>query len=1122
MSCNKVSFYTLFFTHNVQRTEDGFVRFWVDRPANTLDTGSVYPHENYLFLTASAEQPTGRLVIRIPNARIRFDFSTSVPLDSATTLDGGSFPVRDYSLELESPIHPSSAEVQFYYRNVKQVQTYPKRYTFRNRREEEVYIHNIWWPGCTRPDDIVTYTEQRVRQVDWAQSTPLNQEEVPLVSGETIPFTFDAGLEFTPPLPTLSDELDDDPYVVNAISLNFSNLPTGDATVALEDAGLVYSSLSIANNPITLPSDRLDDNMSGTSLYKTGLSLISLVALKESSVLYRTIETLYDLWARVLQNITTETGEAAINPRGKGVLPIELNKEELFYSFPRASDSWSVSWFGLGLVKAIKFFKAGRPDERGHLPANLDLMLKHHAFYVAGLTDPASGVLKQGVTVDGLILSAPDFKAVPIAALFLSEYLTLQYDPFVHERAARLTQLSQTLSYADYTQYEEYDNAEDRVQLNLSLLLWEVQKAKPDSTIFDRLALDQFFDLIPNPELYGAVSLYINAQYNFKTGFPNFSTTAYIETNPDIFISEETPTRPPDLEICSWAILAKYQTPLVSQRPFDLKAYEAHAYQLFAYQLLVQMWPYGNKWTSEAADDYRRGTLGGLLYAQASLLHSWALTFQTLARGLSILDGNGICLDWWYESLGYKRGQLVQDIDLIQEILPRLEVASCSLPAIKRLLKDLYATRSIYIEECTAPPFYWLKGGVYNSSRFNSSNINHLDIALKAGNSIAHQNLGPGFIFPPGATDSGLQPGEGEVFRPWSDFYPQLTIQTFELCPGLLGEMQNASSAGVGLEVVLNNHHGNNEIKDSLFSIQEGLFLDLDQDDIVLEVSVIPDVVQQFCGDVITLTGVPSLPVESVLWEQTGGNPVTILSPTELTTFINRANVDGPFEFRITVTLLDLTASAIGTALTTPTTYLDSFGLARSPESVGQAYNFIVMPTDIEQGFRLTPGTVLTVGFLPPPINSQYVYEYALVRHNAGVYDVVSVTTPDDLKLPGLVFGQTWFVASRFRINGRFFETLSEIILFDTSTPNAYVDNFNAHFGLSTSDVSWSREGLEVLQFNADSDLTDFGSSNVDITYVRLPLEVTDQAGDSDLTDFGQSISDVSFVRLDLSGTTTG
>jgi len=1132
MSCSKRSYFSLFFTHTVQRTENGFVRYWADKPLNSTYAGGFYPHENYLFLTVSAEQPAGQLKIAAPTARVRFDFSTGVSLDSSITLDSASFPVADYSFVIPAPIKPSFCRVQFSYRGQAQEQEFPKVFSIRQGREESTYPHSLWWPGCPTPEVLVNYKEEALKLVDLSSGFTLDQEERPVLTGpNAVPgnmelFTWDDGFESQLETPVPSDTVDDYPYFLDAKAINISNLPEGDFTVSLEDATVVYSQFSIAPNSLALPSESLGSSMQGAPIAKVGLALIALCATGDSPVLYSTIDSLLRVWKDLLENTITVNNELFVNQQGRGILPEYLSKTPAYYAIPHPTSAYGAAWLGLGLIRACKFFKAGAPDQRGYLPEGLNLLLKHHAYYVAGLTNNSSGAVYQGVTTEGAVVAVEDLRATPICCMFLSEFLTLEYDSFIHHQAARLEQRTRSLYFSPYESFEEFDSVEEKLEILASLFLWHNQQTGSDlnARFYDNfLTLPNLIRSSENPLRYTALFSYAAAagDYYIELGSGYSAEDTLAELNPDLFVSANSPSDP-DLEVSSWMLLRKRRVRLVAGKSFSLKSEEAAAFQTYAYQLLLQMWPYGLRWMSEEAEDYKRGNLGSLLYAQASLTYGWALFYFTYLKSLSISDCQGAAVDWWYESLGQRRGYLVQDEDLRAELTLRLRAESSTLPAVLQHLSTLYATRDLYIVEASAPDFYWLKGTVYQSSRFNPANINHLDIVLKTGNSLVHSNSGPGFIFPPTA-DIEAGGSEVETFEPWSNYFPKLLIYTYTHCPGLLREAENLCSAGVGLEVALYHHHVSAELKDNFFSIQEGLFLDVDLENAVLFVDVTPALVEEYCGDILQLTAIPNLPPQTVVWEQIAGNPVTLLNPNDLVTFVDRSNVDGPFQFRVTVTFAELEASAVGTAYTTPTTIYSNVGLARSPENLGQAFNFVILPTNIDQGYQLELGAEFRIGFNPPSINTQYVLSYDLVRFNGGVYQTVSSSQGSLPELDGYVMGGTFFVRTNFVINGRPFSTLSEILPFNVDVPNTYVDNLNAPLGISVSTVNWVREGLENIQLFELSEAGSFGLSPSEPDFVRLPLEVENSEGESNTpVVLGLTPSEVEFVRQDLSGTTTG
>lgn len=784
-------FITLFFTHSVQILDStGLLKNWIDlsHPVSIKEPQS--PHNNFISLTLSDSYEIGSIELSSPSAYYPLTTSNADTLDSLFDVDTSStfYEVTNYNLKISMPILELKATSSYFRFQTEYLRSYPQK--------SSSYVENLFWVEPIDPQEISQYEGTLLLPFDTSRTISTDSTHfqlTPLVTESldtSVAFNFENS-QYN------SDQVNTTPFYVNPTHLHLTCIPYGDISVSYKSSNnSILSQFTLSPVPKYIPSSTLGRSMVLGNLEDISFGLLSLQFYRQDDILTGSLAAFVTIWGDYMSNIS-RSSTLSLNIDGLGPLPSILSKEQDYYLTLKESSLYSLSIFGLSLVSSIKYCQSQYIDSRLSLPEGLDILLVYHARYIAEHVDPMQGSVFYGhfLTSHEKVY---DHSVAPLIYLFLTEYLSLVYDPFIHRRAARLYLFLKNLYSQDLSGFISQLPSSTQLLFIAGSLQWAYYHP---SLLSDQnfLQLMSTADSILNPQEseYFPFFLYAFSRIKSQRTALTYPTDwkfsdYYSETNNSIY-APISDVANPTLKISSLGILVNEGIDFITDSLFRLYAEEALLQETLSYQAARQMWPFGYAWSSLEAELAKKGVIGQLLYAQASYSFSYALIYHLYADALDPQNAQGAALTYWFESLGQTRTFGLSDSYLKSQIPIRLSAESSTYSAVKSYLSTIYKTDDLHISQKIPKELVYRVSDTdhYTSVPLDLKNSEHIDIILKAGNSKFHSQ--PGFISRPNDLS------KPEPFIPWTDVFPNLQVYSYTNCPFLQEESNFISSIGIGL-----------------------------------------------------------------------------------------------------------------------------------------------------------------------------------------------------------------------------------------------------------------------------------------------------------------------------------
>jgi hypothetical protein len=812
------NFFTFFFTHSRQVFNNAGIYSWVDVLRPSLH--SVYPvqrSQNGLYLLVEEELPLGTLTVDAVDGLLYVDSSHEMTIDSITdTVDATAYPIDSYSFQIETPINPAAAIG--IYNFPQQSYTFNFPFTIDNQR----YL-NPWWTEPIERDKLDPRSDLVLETLTTDSiEFQTNSTEYEQFIGVPIEGTTDAEYRY------LVKEVDPNirdrhfcelPYT----SVNIENIPQAELRITLEVSNSIRSEI-YRKRPGRgyLPSAFLGEEMPGATLEQVAAGLLALVAQDEDELIYLVLQELIYIWGTLMGNLDQVDGVLSIRPEGLGVLPDYVWRSEFFdYSQTDLQRTTAqVAWLGIGVSEAVRHLRDRPKQFVQDLPTGIDLFLRHHAYHVASLVDPASGWPLSGFDALGVSLDTSDYEALMLSCVFLHSSLSIQYESFIHERAAITYLAAKAVIGVPESEVLASENTPKPVAY-LARLIWSLFYKNTDGLnevveIYTSLVLADGQIPYNIPAFLYVVSQFSASDLGWTDSYKELwqLDRFYEQTSQGLYKSIRPGMESQSLYVSAWSLMADNELQIFKGARFSLYAEEAWAFVSYCYFNAKRVWPFGYRWNGQSFERARIGAIGSILYAQAWGMFSWYLQHALFRDGRQLSEAQGWATDLWAKSLGRERPLLQSDRYLLPFLQTLLEGSVCTLAAVKDRLEKLYVPEGFdLIEPSEFPRVYFLQGTSYSSRTWTGSYQDFNEVIEAQDHPIS--NGEPGFLQASSSTVTG--------FIPWSEVCPKLELKAWGRHPDLNKEVQGLAPLAVGLKTTLYLIFNNEEVNDHCVGVFDSL-----------------------------------------------------------------------------------------------------------------------------------------------------------------------------------------------------------------------------------------------------------------------------------------------------------
>jgi hypothetical protein len=453
------------------------------------------------------------------------------------------------------------------------------------------------------------------------------------------------------------------------------------------------------------PSPYLGSSMLESPPETVAWGLLAAVAAKEVSLVLSIIkEFIYQARSRAWF-VGTDTLNVNTEPTwGFERFPVPLNPPVSEYVVKEVAPN---ALLGLALVLAIKALQETYPvgalplyGARDKFQEELLVSVKALATFCSFSISPISGYAAYCSEAGFFTYETPTLAGSYLVDLFLSQYLSIDYDFDIHVRASRLHQVlvdsNKDVTSADYSGFvgRDYVGQPDPqdptivrsdpqagikyTQLNAAAYqVWWFLQFRPTAaaSAFNRYettraAFNTHTGLTSSKPDYLVMWLYLT-QPQAPSWVSNLAAESAELTNNATSYS---------LDCLAALYLRSVLYFVVLSTAFDYRSQAASTLVENAAQEIRRLWPYGSNWSGYSVDEDPQSVLGALLKAEAEVSYPWYLGYLIKQASLAPTTATGRALRDWV-TLMLPQRSLVSDI-----FLRRLLVATLGSKDLATLL----------------------------------------------------------------------------------------------------------------------------------------------------------------------------------------------------------------------------------------------------------------------------------------------------------------------------------------------------------------------------------------------------------------------------------------------------
>jgi hypothetical protein len=790
-----LNLYKFFFTHLAQQFDaQSGVTLWID-PLSTTTLKPEFREENTIAFYLPNTQPSGTVNLQVASGSILLEASSSITVDHDWTADSTVQPVQNFITNLLTPISPSNLTLSYTLplAGVDISQTRPDQVTvtFTNgvyptqTSTTGPLIRNHVMAGPA--DYEIPFTGQNANQFSYLTA------DIDWLTVDSSNITRDLQNSlFTADRVSFYEKAYEDKVLIEPIPASNSvtetlvtGVPEGSVILGWTIGNVISQAYIPAPERGYIPLPTISTEMGGgaSTLKEIALSLLALIQLGDASLILSVIKELTYLWANTFGNIGPDGSlNLDATPGLPASLPVSITQP---LAVDNTRSTLEQAWLGYALVQCLKYLRSRPPAQILELPTYTDLLLKQLALVVSNATDLSTGDCYVGFDEYGYLIDTPDLSSAVISQLFLQESLSVSYDLYVHQAAAKLyiklySSIKVPTTGSDQDPLSKFFwNVVQKIDLGTNALV---------ATINDYLANNQFGDfeqglwvfLLLYQQLFGVTYAGISYSGLSDSPFLQLQQPLYVRRAAQGQVQSTTPT----LLASSWVVLFNnLLNSVVPELQFDLAALDALAFQTFMYQEAKRMMPFGYKWPKEDSLN-KAARLGAFLFSIASISFAWYLAFSILRDGRNLLSAQGWSLDHYGRSFLYPRPLLQPDSFYRNFIFQILATDRATLDSLQSIAQR-YGV-SIIIEEPLVLT-YQFEGQNYSwtASVEDCSRV-RVDTPV--------QTIRDYYPFSDRLT-------ELQVSTSWSNVAPKVVLYTDEVCPTFSSELEKSISVGIDMKL---------------------------------------------------------------------------------------------------------------------------------------------------------------------------------------------------------------------------------------------------------------------------------------------------------------------------------
>jgi len=726
MTHYKENFYYFFYTHLAQ--EPTFTK-WVDLiqesvtnyPANygannlmirisdsikgdyTNSSQKNYSRNLQLGNNPSLIAGQGELKVSVDEGETGLDASYRITVDKSLTVDSTLQPIKNFSLLWKTPIYESALIKTADYVWIEPNLSFNYPYAI---GAEGAEIRPAWFDTIDNPHYTISDSLQPVwTSITADSSLKVSQTFLIDAYARTVLFTTDTTsyynlldidiTEFEPLDSEIPKEvliIENFPKIVNALFIKYS------------EENLTKSHTYKLNNRGYIPSSIIGSDMKMSSLTEIAFGILSLISFQEDNLLYLLLSEITYIWANNLKNVDPLTLKLTTDDTVIAGFPTILYKvisnDESACFYEKNRDILENSWLGFALVEATKYFR-DRPNHKLiELPPYFGDVLKQLGQLVSISVEESTGLSITNYDDFGYSSQTFSYETSCISSLFLTSLLSIQYDEFVHFKAAK-----EYLAINDLVDFEFNDSYnllgnKEKANTYIAYIYWLYHFKKYDTLNQAITTISSFKNLIAFTDRQDSLCSYMFTLLKEKNltalNISNWLYTSLFNNVAENIYGKIDSENLPSFIISSSCNLTKNNY-IFSQNSFYLNADEAEADTTYNKQTAQRLQPNGYHWQSIEA--LENGELGKLINSYSSLTFSNSLLMHELFNSISILTSQGKILDAWCKSFSVKRHYLQSDFFTKTNLLTRINLNLSAKSGLIDLIENCYKLNRYKIVE---------------------------------------------------------------------------------------------------------------------------------------------------------------------------------------------------------------------------------------------------------------------------------------------------------------------------------------------------------------------------------------------------------------------------------------
>lgn len=479
--------------------------------------------------------------------------------------------------------------------------------------------------------------------------------------------------------------------------LYLKRLPPVQGVLTVDVNGTEDKVLLPSNERGFFPSPYLGSSMLESSPETVAWGLLAAVAAGEVSLVVSIIkEFIYQAKLRswyVGEDVLTVNTEPVW---GFERFPVPLSPPVSNYVLKEVAPN---ALLGLALVLAVKSLQEVYPigctllyGARTQFQEELLVSLKALATFCSYSISPITGYAAVSGEADFFNYDSPSLVSCYLVDLFLSHYLSIDYDFDIHVRGSRLHQVlldsNKDVTAAEYSGFLTRDFAGEYDPQDPAIVRSDSQAALRYSQL-NAAAYQTWWLLQFRPSIsasgfarYESVKAAFTAATGVTNSKPDYLVSWLYGTQPtapswvtalDAQASELlNPATSYPLDLLATFLLKQREFVPNPDTAFDFRSQAASTLVEVAAQEIRRLWPYGSNWAGVGVEEDPKTVLGALLKAEAEVSYPWYVGYLTAEAGLAPITAVGKALREWV-SLLFPQKLLASDAFLKQILLGTLE-----------------------------------------------------------------------------------------------------------------------------------------------------------------------------------------------------------------------------------------------------------------------------------------------------------------------------------------------------------------------------------------------------------------------------------------------------------------